>query len=161
MSILKTVLLILIFLHCCIFFSLPSYGHISVQATRSVSPNGPQNQDADGLNLDTPFIDPEDAPTTGHVVEASDDLDTSARGTELWKLNVALALIACWIACMLTGWGTIQGIVGQDDEQHHTAANPTVSRVNMAMVGVSQWSALILYSWTLVAPRLFPDRDFS
>jgi len=62
---------------------------------------------------------------------------------------------------MLTGWGTIQGIVGQDDEQHHTAANPTVSRVNMAMVGVSQWSALILYSWTLVAPRLFPDRDFS
>lgn len=132
-----------------------------VQTTRSVSPNGPQRQDADGLNLDTPFIDPESAPTTGHVVEGSDDLDTSASGRELWKLNVVLALISCWIACMLTGWGSIQGIVGEGDEEHHTAANPTVSRVNMAMVGVSQWCALILYAWTLVAPRLFPDRDFS
>jgi len=66
------------------------------------------------------------------------------------------------MACMLTGWGSIQGVVEQDDgEEHHTAANPTVSRVNMAMVAVSQWCALVLYAWTLVAPRLFPDRDFS
>ena len=134
----------------------------SVQTTRSVTPNGPQRQDADGLNLDTPFIDPESAPTTGHVVEGGDDLDTSASGRELWKLNVVLALISCWMACMLTGWGSIQGVVEQDDgEEHHTAANPTVSRVNMAMVAVSQWCALVLYTWTLVAPRLFPDRDFS
>ena len=45
--------------------------------------------------------------------------------------------------------------------QYHTAANPQVGKVNMAMIAISQWVALSLYAWTLVAPRLFPDRDFS
>ena len=53
----------------------------------------------------------------------------------------------------LTGWGTLE-----DESQ---AANPTLGRVNMAIIGVSQWLAIMLYIWTLVAPRIFPDRDFS
>jgi hypothetical protein len=35
-----------------------------------------------------------------------------------------------------------------------------VGPVNMIMIAISQWMALLLYAWTLVAPRLFPDRDF-
>ena len=78
----------------------------------------------------------------------------------MWKLNVVLALISCWIACMLTGWGTIEAVVGEDAEMERMA-NPTVGRVNMAMIGISQWTAILMYGWTLVAPRLFPDRDFA
>ena len=47
----------------------------------------------------------------------------------------------------LTAWGTIE-----DMNEHQNAANPTVGRVNMAMLGVSQWIAIGL---------LFLDRDFS
>lgn len=36
-----------------------------------------------------------------------------------------------------------------------------IGRVNMAIIGCAQWLAIGLYCWTLVAPRLFPDRDFS
>mmetsp|Transcript_20721 Transcript_20721/g.41909 ORF Transcript_20721/g.41909 Transcript_20721/m.41909 type:complete len:285 (-) Transcript_20721:34-888(-) len=70
-----------------------------------------------------------------------------------WKLNVVLALVACWFAMAVTGWGAIE--VGGN------AANPDVGKVSMWMIIVSQWTALSLYLWTLVAPKLFPDRDFS
>jgi hypothetical protein len=56
----------------------------------------------------------------------------------------------------LTGWGTLEGL----DENHH-AANPQIGRVNMAMIGISQWMAILLYIWTLVASRVFPNREFN
>jgi serine incorporator 1/3 len=70
-----------------------------------------------------------------------------------WKLNVALAVVTCWFSMALTGWGSIQA--------NGNVADPQVGRVNMWIIIASQWVALLLYSWTLVAPRLFPDRDFS
>ena len=42
-----------------------------------------------------------------------------------------------------------------------TLVNPNVGRVGMWMVIGSQWFVMTLYMWTLVAPRLFPDREFS
>ena len=53
----------------------------------------------------------------------------------------------------LTSWGAI--------EKNGDIANPNVGEASMWMLIVSQWVALLLYLWTLVAPRLFPDRDFS
>jgi len=154
-------------------FSWTAEGRLSTdgaKTTKSVAPSASdgsrRRRDPNGLDLDVPFLDPEDQPTSGFVAEADDDegdVTDSARtaGSDLWKLNVVLVLISCWIAMMLTGWGTIQGVVTRNGEEEHTAANPTVGRVNMAMIGVSQWVALGLYSWTLLAPRIFPDRDFS
>eukprot|EP00565_Helicotheca_tamesis_P007523 CAMPEP_0185729610 /NCGR_PEP_ID=MMETSP1171-20130828/6546_1 /TAXON_ID=374046 /ORGANISM="Helicotheca tamensis, Strain CCMP826" /LENGTH=430 /DNA_ID=CAMNT_0028398489 /DNA_START=237 /DNA_END=1529 /DNA_ORIENTATION=- len=135
----------------------------SIESASPVTPKAPPKGSAGDANLDVPFLDPEDTVTTGVVVE--EDMTSSSRssssGSELWKLNLVLALISCWIAASLTGWGTIEGAIGVDGESEHTAANPTVGKVNMIMIAVSQWFALALYGWTLLAPRLFPDRDFS
>ena len=70
-----------------------------------------------------------------------------------WKLNAVLALISCWFAMVVTSWGSID--TGGD------RANPEVGKVSMWMMIASQWLFMLLYIWTLVAPRLFPDRDFS
>jgi len=70
-----------------------------------------------------------------------------------WKLNMVLALISCWFAMVLTSWGSIE--TGGD------RANPEVGKVSMWMLIASQWLFMALYIWALVAPRLFPDRDFS
>ena len=70
-----------------------------------------------------------------------------------WKLNILLAVVSCWYAMALTGWGSIES--GGD------AANPVVGEISMWMIIGSQWAAMVLYLWTLVAPRLFPDREFS
>lgn len=135
-----------------------------VETTRALTPNDPSRPDPSTLNLDTPFIDPEDRPTTGLVMNQSTDNfneDTFNRsaGSTIWKLNVVLILICCWVSCSLTGWGSISGGVGEGGD--HTAANPLVGKFNMAMIGFSQNLAVVLYLWTLLAPRLFPDRVFS
>ena len=130
-----------------------------VEATRAMSSTNP-DRNAE-IGLDTPFLDPEDEPTAGNVmVQDHQDSTTTTQidGKGLWKLNIVLALISCWVAALLTGWGSLEGSVGENGQ--HTAANPTTGRVNMVMIGISQTLALALYAWTLVAPKLFPDREF-
>lgn len=133
-----------------------------VQTARSVTQNvvGLSGADTEGgVNLDTPFLDPSEQRTAGLVTDSSTagGSDDSV-GSDIWKLNVVLVTICCFVAMILTGWGTVVFDVSDDTESH--LANPTAGRVNMAMIGISQWMAIGLYIWTLVAPRLFPDRDF-
>mmetsp|Transcript_14017 Transcript_14017/g.23780 ORF Transcript_14017/g.23780 Transcript_14017/m.23780 type:complete len:457 (-) Transcript_14017:285-1655(-) len=121
-----------------------------VQNTRAI-PSENAASDSDGVNLDVPFMAAEEQPT-GIVMSSG----STRSGSDLWKINVVMALISCWVAMTLTGWGTVDNV---DDNLR--AANPTAGRVNMAILGVSQWLAIGLYIWTLLAPRIFPDRDFS
>jgi serine incorporator 1/3 len=71
-----------------------------------------------------------------------------------WKLNVALVVVSCWSAMTMTQWGIVQSNDG-------TIANRSIGRVGMWVIIGSQWFVMTLYLWTLVAPRIFPNRDFS
>lgn len=130
----------------------------SLQSAKAVRPSQVDVDDAEALslNLDVPLVNGEEAAPAGMVTTAAPARESAAL-SQVWKLNVVLALISCYVAMILTGWGIIDAI----DEDTHNAANPTIGRVNMAILGISQWLALLLYTWTLVAPVLFPDRDFS
>jgi hypothetical protein len=70
-----------------------------------------------------------------------------------WKLNVILSLICCWYAMSLTSWGSVSG--------GGNIANPSAGKVSMWMIIGSQWLMNLMYLWTLIAPKLFPDREFS
>jgi len=136
----------------------------SIETTRAIAPTNPERQNPQTLNLDVPFLDPAEQPTTGIALQSNlndDDSydETTSGATALWKLNIVLALVSCWVAASLTGWGAITA--GVDGDEEHTAANPQVGRVNMLMIALSQQLSLVLYGWTLVAPYFFPDRDFS
>ena len=156
----------------------------SLEATNSLSSTANATANANGntavsrmsqsanLNLDVPFLDPSERPTTGVVMNSGeggvgggqddyefDDAFDSSSSSSLWKLNVIMALISCWVAASLTGWGSVTAYT--DAGADHSAANPLVGRLNMAMIAVSQNIAILLYLWTLIAPMLFPDRDFS
>lgn len=97
----------------------------------------------------------EDDEGEGGEGATADDKEENVSSTfsNNWKLNIALAVVTCWYSMALTGWGSI--------EADGTVANPQVGEINMWIIVSSQWFALLLYCWTLVAPRLFPDRDFS
>ena len=115
------------------------------------------------LDVNDPLLryNDENQPPSGLAIGSLDNDDDIlySHSSEVWKLNAILALICCWVAMSLTTWGSISGII--DEEGTHSAANPTVGKLNMIMIAISQWVALLLYTWTLVAPQLFPDRDFS
>jgi len=93
----------------------------------------------------------------GAAEDNNEDNDDNEEGkrtfSSSWKLNVILALITCWYAMALTSWGSIT--------DGGTVANPQVGRTSMWMIIGSQWLMVALYLWTLLAPKLFPDRDFS
>jgi Serine incorporator (Serinc) len=40
-------------------------------------------------------------------------------------------------------------------------ADPKNGKAAMWITASGQWACLLLYLWTLAAPRLMPDRDFS
>jgi len=82
--------------------------------------------------------------------EAELDVDSDSFS---WKLNLVLALISMYYAVLLTGWGSINNGTN--------AANPDVGGVSYWLIIASQWLIMIIFMWTLVAPKLFPDRDFS
>ena len=118
------------------------------------------------LDLDDPFLeyDDGDRPPAGLALSTEEGEDyLTTHSSDVWKLNAILALVSCWVAMTLTGWGSISGggMSGDTGAEEHTAANPTVGKANMAVIAVGQWVALSLYAWTLLAPRLFPGRDFS
>jgi hypothetical protein len=99
------------------------------------------------------------APSPTAVGDGDDDSATRAakndpnRLSNSWKLNIILAAISCWMAMALTSWGEISA--------QGNAANPQVGRISMWIVVSSEWIALSFYLWMLLAPRLFPNRDFS
>jgi len=74
-------------------------------------------------------------------------------GGMAYKICLAVCLLSTWSAVSLTSWGQI----GSNGD----AANPEVGEVSMWMIITSQWVVLSLYTWSMMAPRLFPDRDFS
>lgn len=126
-----------------------------VQSAKTMN-TSPAAADGQAGSLDVPFLNPEDQRNQGLVVEENGDNGLVAN-SHVWKLNVVMVLISCFVAMTLTGWGSI----ASDLDDSANAANPTVGRVNMAMLGVSQWLAIGLYVWTMVAPRLYPDYEFS
>ena len=114
---------------------------------------GPVNEDHEAS-----VTDAEEARPVGGVVVNNEDTEAADTASpksfnNAWRLNAVLALVCCWYAMTLTGWGSI--------ENRGDVSNPDAGAVSMWMLIVSQWIALLLYLWTLIAPRLFPDRDFS
>ena len=89
------------------------------------------------------------------VEESEEENDRQVPNTfsNNWKLNFVLAIVTCWFSMVLTGFGSIQA--------KDAVANSQTGEVTMWIIISSQWCALLLYMWTLIAPRIFPDRDFS
>lgn len=73
----------------------------------------------------------------------------------VWKLNLVLLLVTCFFTAFLTRWGSVEKRDSSD------ADDPQSGHANLWIIIVSQWFTFSLYAWTLVVPRLFPDREFS
>jgi hypothetical protein len=71
----------------------------------------------------------------------------------LMEISLIFLLVSAYYGMVLTNWATIQSNFNID--------NPKSGRAAMWIQAAGQWIALVMYMWTLIAPKLFPDRDFS
>lgn len=88
------------------------------------------------------------------IASTDNQVPPSTKSSNAWKLNVALAVVSCWCAMTLTQWGVVEANDG-------TIAQRNVGYISMWVIIGAQWFIMTLYLWTLIAPRLFPNRDFS
>ena len=71
----------------------------------------------------------------------------------LQETTLVFILISCYYAMVLTNWATLQ--------KDSTLNNPKTGTASYWLQAAAQWACLLLYMWSLIAPKLFPDRDFS
>ncbi|KAG1704144.1 hypothetical protein DVH05_006155 [Phytophthora capsici] len=81
------------------------------------------------------------APITVEIVQPTRQL-----APERWQFYSMMCLAGLYMAMVLTDWDSAKG---------------SSSDVSMWVKIIAQWLTILLFSWTLVAPKLCPNRDFS
>jgi len=81
---------------------------------------------------------------------AGDENDWSE--SHLWVFHLTMMTASMYMSMLLTNWGASDNVHGNEDGKIGTAS--------MWVKIVSQWLTIMLYVWTLVAPRVLADRDF-
>lgn len=66
--------------------------------------------------------------------------------------TIVFILISCYYGMVLTNWATYQDA--------DSINNPKTGTASFWLQASAQWICLLLYVWALLAPKIFPDRDF-
>jgi len=66
--------------------------------------------------------------------------------------TIVFILISCYYGMVLTNWATLQN--------SDSINNPKTGTASFWLQASAQWICLLLYVWALLAPKIFPDRDF-
>jgi hypothetical protein len=87
---------------------------------------------------------------TSNELREEDEVETNP--PKHWVFHITLVSCAMYLAMMLSGWG---GEIA-------TSINNTEASIQSFWVKIiAVWASYALYIWTMVAPLIFPDRDFS
>lgn len=88
----------------------------------------------------------------GHALGVA---ESSAEGSigHIQRVNLVFILVSSYFAMVLTDWATIQA--------GSASADKKAGEVAMWIQAGGAWLASLLYIWSLIAPILFPDREFS
>ena len=69
--------------------------------------------------------------------------------------HLRMLIIAMYMAMLLTDWGVAPR------ESSASGATYSIGYASAWLQMSANWVCCLLYTWTLVAPKLFPDRDFT
>jgi hypothetical protein len=73
-------------------------------------------------------------------------------GTLFVQVSFVFLCVSGYYAMVLTNWAT---------EQTSTSiANPRAGRAAMWIQAAGSWIAIMMYLWSLVAPKILSDREF-
>tara|TARA_B100000795_G_C22771028_1_gene427872 strand:- start:31 stop:1392 length:1362 start_codon:yes stop_codon:yes gene_type:complete len=92
--------------------------------------------------------------------------------SRIWFFHVVMAAGSLYLAMVLTDWGTGSVSGGIHNATTATPSSSGTSQVSVYVSNstgvaqmwvkiISEWFAIGLYTWSLIAPRIFPDREFN
>lgn len=94
----------------------------------------------------------EEIKSSKETVEAG-KLSDYTRSNAYIYFHIIMIFASFYMSVLLTDWGK------SDPAGSDYSFNPTSNLAAWLMIG-SAWVTLVLYAWTIVAPRIFPDRQF-
>lgn len=109
--------------------------------------------------------DQDDSDETALVHGAPEDAANEGAASEnvpdgrIWFFHVVMCCGSLYMAMLLTDWGT--GSINSPHDGTQVVHSSSTGSTQMWVKVVSQWIAIVLYTWTLVAPRVCPDREFN
>jgi len=77
-----------------------------------------------------------------------------------WIFHFVMMLGAIYLAMLLTDWGSSPDPSASSGSDAAVTTTSTQGKTSMWVKIVTQWLANLLYIWTLVAPRLCPNREW-
>lgn len=84
---------------------------------------------------------------------ADDDASAPLEGDATF-FHLMMAVSCMYFGTLLTDWGTAS-------PQHDSISQYDVGWASAWLKVGTQWSIILMYSWTLIAPYVFPDREFA
>lgn len=100
-------------------------------------------------------IDSDDEAEDGAVGEERDDERVRVKYNYSW-FHIIFAMAAMYVAMLLTDWQFIKK--GVDNPEDGKTIYIGRSDVTMWMRIISSWISILLYTWSLLAPVVMPDR---
>ncbi|CAG7851941.1 Membrane protein TMS1 [Serendipita indica DSM 11827] len=91
------------------------------------------------------------------VGEERDDEKVAVRYNYSW-FHIIFAMASMYVAMLLTDWHIIKHTTADDPKDGDSTIYIGRSDVAMWMRIISSWISVLLYSWSLLAPVLMPDR---
>ncbi|OQR99138.1 TMS membrane protein [Achlya hypogyna] len=101
------------------------------------------------FRLDMPTVPPGDTVDSATVDVQAVTIEPRAE-TPSWQFHCIMFFSGIYMAMALTNWGVASGPYSNDTQ-----------RVSLWVQIASQWATTLLFTWSLIAPVVFPDRDFS
>jgi len=97
----------------------------------------------------------------GETTTAAEEQD-KVDAAHVWAFHLILCVGAIYMAMLLTNWGSaIDTTSSSTNDSGPGGGSVTRGKTAMWVTILTQWTAVLMYIWTLTAPRMFPDRDFS
>jgi len=93
----------------------------------------------------------------GESTSAEDEKD-KVDAQHVWAFHLILCVGSIYMAMLLTNWGSA---IDTTEVVTNDGASVTRGKTAMWITILTQWLAVLLYIWTLTAPRLLPGREFS
>lgn len=116
--------------------------------------NGEDDKENDEESQNTSLVDQEDGEAVQHDSDDEDDDEVDKTSYSYSTFHFTFVLAILYVSMMITNWELVSTTV-KDSFLEVDRGLPS-----MWVKVVSGWLIALLYSWTIIAPILLPDREF-